>query len=189
METIVKKEKNSEGILEAIRRHSDYGMADPYWIALSSCDVELSDEVKQQLSDYLNEWFEEHGPDANDDFTKTSSCLMTYETAEKAVKYACEKVGLDEMPDYIIDGVGSVETDGRENDPATGELLHGYPIHASSIIDELECLKEENELYKDDWRFIDMAFNSYECCSHIRSDEEQETIYRLISELVDKFDK
>lgn len=187
METITKKEKNSEGILEAIRKHSDYGMADPYWIALSLCDVELSDEVNQQLSDYLNEWFEEHGPDENDDFTECSSRLMTYETAKKAVKYACEKAGLNEIPDYIIDGAGSVETDGRENDPVTGELLHACPIHAASVIEELEYLKEQNELSQDDWRFIDMAFDSFNC-SVFKKDEEQEAIYNMISELVEKFD-
>lgn len=168
---------------DIIRQHSDYNMPEPVWIDLPSGDVELSDEEKQEMSDYLNEYFEEHGADANDDFTSYQSGLMTVETAEKALAYASNKMGLDKIPDNVIDGCGSIETDGRENDPVTNELLHGYPIYADSIIDELKWLLESDSLTDDDWRFVHMSLNSHICIGHGTITLE------LIQSIVNKFHK
>lgn len=182
----------NEKIPKIIEAHSDYNPKKPYWIDLPSNDVniygeELDDEIKQKLSDALNEYFKENGPDAEEDFTDCQSRLMTYETAEAAVTYAIAKVGIMEIPEGLICGGYSIETDGREIDPVTSELLHAYPVHAASIIEELEYMKEEDKLSEDDWRFIHMCENSFKCCSHMRTQQESDKIEALITEIVLKF--
>ena len=169
-------------IQEIISQHSDYNMYKPFWINLCWHE-DLSDKDREKLSNYLNEYFKEHGPDACDDFTSYQSRLMKWETAELAVKYAFEKAGLDYISE-VIDGSGSLETDGREDDPVTGELLHGYPIHDPSIIEDLEYLFEEDKLSKDDWRYLDMVCDGLFSLDWKRTDDKVKV---LLEKVVMKF--
>lgn len=149
-------------IQEVISSHSNYQSEDPHWFSLCR-DIE-NEDLRKALSDSLNVFFERHGPDANEAFYAFESCLMTRRTAERALKYAFlrnKKATKDIDFNRLIDGGFSLESDGRVNDPVTGKLLHCIPINADSTIDELNCLQEQDKLYRDDWVFIDYAYNSF----------------------------
>jgi len=147
---------------KAIDKRTTYSSADPYWINLPQ-EIE-DDDVKQLLSDSLNEFFDKYGPDANEDFTSYCSCRMEYGTAERALKYAFSKnkkacVGI-EIHD-LIDGVGSIEGSGRENDPVTERLLHVCPVNEESTVEELEYLLQEDKLTRDDWEFLALVWHNF----------------------------
>lgn len=148
-----------------IEKYSDYTAHDPYWINLSHAIEDKN--VRQDISDALNDFFEKHGPDANEDYAGCCGPLMKLETCRSALEYAIKKCGKIvrgiDIND-LIDGVGSVETDGRENDPVTGELLHACPVNEDSTIDEIDCLIEQDKLEKDDWVWLDFVLNSF--CDH-----------------------
>jgi len=169
-------------IQKIISEHSDYNSENPYWIHL--CQEIENKEVRQKLSDSLNEFFEKYGPDAGEDFASCSSCLMCRKSAERALKYAFrknKKITSDIDLDSLIDGGWSMESDGRENDPVTGKLLHCIPINKSSVIDELECLKDQDKLYKYDWVWLDYVFNSYR--------ETDKEITQLMEGIINKHHK
>jgi hypothetical protein len=147
-----------------IEKYSDYNAHDPYWINL--CQAIEDENIRQSISTSINQYFRKHGPDANEDYTSFTGPLMKYETAEKAVKDAfnCRKKLLSKVSidiQDLIDGVGSLETDGREIDPITGELLHTIPVNKRSVIDEIDCLIEQDELSKDDWVWLDFVVNGF----------------------------
>lgn len=145
-----------------IKKYSDYSAHDPYWINLYHAIDSL--EIRKKISDALNKWFHKHGPDANEDYTSFCGPLMQYETAKNALTWAVEKCGRMLPKNFdvndLIDGGFSTETDGRENDPVTGELLHACPVNKEFIIDEIRCLIDQNKLSKDDWVWLDYVVNS-----------------------------
>lgn len=134
-----------------IEKHSNYEAFDSFWLLVWQIEDK---DVKKSVSDALNQYFKKHGPDANEDYTSFSGPLMKYETAKESLEFVFKKCKVDlDINDYI-DGVGSIESDGRENDPVTGELLHTIPINKDSILDEIECLIEQDRLSKDDWVWL-----------------------------------
>ena len=170
-----------KGLQYIISKRSNYSSEDPYWINLHR-DV-ANDKDRDVIAKHLLDWFNKYGSDAADDFASTESCSMSYRTAEKALNYALKKGKIKDIQAYeLIDGGFSQESDGRENDPVTGKLLHCIPINRSSIIDELTSLLETESLSKDDWVFVDYVYNSISCS---REDEDMEVI-RLIRDIIIK---
>lgn len=160
----MKTEKANPGHFETIiESHSDYNAHNPYWINLYHG---IKDKViRQSVSDALNDFFHKHGPDANEDYTGCCGPLMKRETCEKALRYAFRKAKYKGDIFDVIDGGFSVEDDGRENDPVTGELLHAVPVYKPFIIDEIDCLREQDKLSKDDWvwlNFVTAGFGTHD---------------------------
>lgn len=164
-----------------ISKHSDYDSYNPHWINMPR---EIEDKnVLAAMAKGMLEFFDKYGPDASDDFNAFESCSMQYSTAERALKYAirknkklCGHIDISEL----IDGGWSMESDGRVNDPVTGRLLHEVPINEDSTINELEALLAQDSLSKDDWVFIDYAYNSF-------GDWGSDLVIRVIRNLVIKF--
>jgi hypothetical protein len=151
-----------------IERHSDYSAHDPYWINLYWYFGDEHKELSQAISGALNEFFRKRGPDANEDFSSTCSRSMQRETVDKALAFAIKKCNKlipedirSDLPHKIIDGGWSQETDCREDDPVTGELLHSIPVNRSFVLDELQCLVEQDKMSKDDWVWCDFVVNSF----------------------------
>jgi hypothetical protein len=129
------------------------------------------DAASKAISDGLNKYFRKHGPDATDDFTSFCSCSMKYDTARVALTYAIKTAHRDlsklppemvsRLPEAVIDGGYSQETDCRENDPVTGELLHSIPINKRMTLEELQYLVDQDKMSKDDWVWCDFVLNSF----------------------------
>ena len=152
-----------------IESHSDYTAHDPYWINLPSFFGDDHEEVSKAMSDSLQTFFQKHGPDAVDDFTSCEGRTMKYETAYKALIYAIKKLNKSNLPEELreishhdfIDGGFSLETDYRDNDPVTGELLHCIPVSKSMTLEELGYLIDQDKMSKDDWVWCDFVVNSF----------------------------
>lgn len=149
---------NESHYVTTIEKYSDYDAHDPCWIRLHNID---NAEEREKISHALNCYFDRHSSDANEDYARCDGPLMQYSTAKNALDHAVKKCKINIDTSDLIDGGYSLESDGRETDPVTGELLHTIPINEDSVIDEINYLIEQDELSKEDWVWLHFVVCGY----------------------------